>query len=273
MDRYIDVYEVSEYGRFFVDRVVALEGMSPMVDVKVLGQRVMSAVQEVENVRAVSGTETSTERGGRVEVATLADEMRTLLRRFAHYLKSLPADAPVDMHSFFAEGRTGTLYRLKAADLLSVSARVLNGFTLPMHASLPGAESWQAAIAGMRTSLAAHLGNKQGASHSARHATAALSEARRDFLRVYNRVAKRVVRGLLVELGREREYRSFFLDLQVSEGAHRPADAPPETPTPNASAPEALVSDALASEALEPDASVPQALAPEAVPASDAPTA
>lgn len=49
--------------------------------------------------------------------------------------------------------------------------------------------------------------------------------ARESFLHVYNKVAKKLIAGLLADLGREREYELFFTDLTVNEGGS-PAKKP-----------------------------------------------
>lgn len=60
--------------------------------------------------------------------------------------------------------------------------------------------------------------------------TAGLSEAREEFLTLYNGVAKRLIQGVLIELGRKDEYELFFKDLLVNESGStkKPAaEAPP----------------------------------------------
>jgi hypothetical protein len=47
-DRYIDYWEVSVYGRYCASTVRTLVGASPLVDMEVLAQRILAAVDAVE---------------------------------------------------------------------------------------------------------------------------------------------------------------------------------------------------------------------------------
>ena len=81
--------------------------------------------------------------------------------------------------------------------------------------------------------LSIAITGKGDASADAFVATAELIAARKNFLHVYNRVAKPIVRGVLAHLGREDEFPLFFKDLTVNEGgSSTPAqNAPTATPT------------------------------------------
>ena len=65
------------------------------------------------------------------------------------------------------------------------------------------------------------LKSKQSARGTTVNATADLIAARERFIDLYTGVAKPLVRGLLNELGRTKEFELFFLDLQMNEGSPR----------------------------------------------------
>lgn len=232
MDRYIDYREVSQYGRYFCDRVVELIGASPVVDVEALRQLVLAAVVAVEAGMLGTGTQQSslrTERGGTEESAeTLAD----VLRRYYLHLQSLPPQVSFDLASFFPAGKIGPVSSLKAEDLLSRADDVLRGFTMPANALLPQTATWQAEIVVAHTNLAGAISGKLSAVHDVSGATGSLAQARERFLHVYHKVARRLIRGLLAQLGREVELRKFFRDMQVPESRSpgQPREEPGDLP-------------------------------------------
>jgi hypothetical protein len=232
VDRYIDYREVSQYGRYFVDRVVELIGASPLVDVEALRQRVLAAVVAVEV--GLLGTDTQksslrTERGG---TEASAETLGDALRRYYAHLQSLPPQVSYDLTAFFPAGKIGPVGSLKAEDLLSRADDVLRGFMMPANALLPGAATWQTEIVVAHANLAGAIGGKLSAAHGASGATGSLAQARERFLRVYHKVARPLIRGLLAELGREQELRRFFRDMQVQESraSGQPREEPGELP-------------------------------------------
>jgi hypothetical protein len=233
VDRYIDYREVSQYGRYFVDRAVELVGASPLVDVEALRQMVLAAVVAVE--AGMHGTDTQqsslrTERGG---TDLSAEALADLLRRYYLYLQSLPPQVSFDLAAFFPAGKIKPVSSLKAEDLLSRADDVLRGFAMPANALLPGTATWQPQIVVARANLAGAVGSKLGAAHGASGATESLVQARERFLRVYLKVARPLIRGLLAELGREHELRRFFRDMQVQESRApgQPRDEPGDLPS------------------------------------------
>lgn len=228
MDRYIDYREVSQYGRYYYDRSADLVGVSTLVDMEAVRQSVLGTVVDVE--AGVLGTDTQksslrTERGGtEVSVEAAADT----LRRFYLHLQSLPPQVSFDLAAFFPAGKIGAVGSLKAEDLLSRADDVLRGFVMPVNALLPGTATWQADIVIARTNLAGAISGKHSAAHGTSGATESLAQARERFLHVYLKVARPLTRGVLAELGRERELRKYFRDLQVQESRApgAPADEP-----------------------------------------------
>jgi len=90
---------------------------------------------------------------------------------------------------------------------------------------------WQADIRATRTALAEAVTGKHGASSGATRVVGSLGQARLDFLHVYNKVAKPLIRGLLADLKREHELRRYFRDMQVHEDrAAAPGATPPAPP-------------------------------------------
>jgi hypothetical protein len=113
--------------------------------------------------------------------------------------------------------------------------QVLRAFSAPINAALPERAKWEGKLRAASEALDAALGAKGNAKTGAIQSTAGLIAAREAFLRAYNGVAKRLIQGLLVELGREDEMRLFFKDLQVNArtlAKKAPAETPkpPETP-------------------------------------------
>lgn len=231
MDRYIDYQEVSEYGRYFVNNVLPLVGASPLVDVETLRRQVLAAVEILEAHLQGADTQKSSVRTERGSIDETVEQMRDVLRRFYRFLQSLPPQTLLDMAAFFAGGKLGNLAQNKPEDVLAQADATLRGFSAPAHANLPGATMWQADIRTARTALAEAVTGKHGASSSASRAVGSLGQAREDFLHVYNKVAKRLIRGLLADLQREHEMRRYFRDMQVHEDrAATPAEPPAGLP-------------------------------------------
>lgn len=238
MDRYIDYQEVSEYGRYFFHQSVSLVGASPLVDVATLRQQVLAAVEALEALVQGAEVQKSSMRMERGSIDETLEQTLDVLRRFYRYLQSLPSSVMVDMAAFFIGGKLGNLGQSKPHDVLAQADGALRGFSAPVHAGLPAASAWQADILVARTALSQAIEGKYGASSGTTRAVGSLGQAREDFLHVYNKVAKRLVRGLLADMKREHELRSFFLDLQVHEDrAGAPAGLPDTLPVEDDTAP------------------------------------
>lgn len=230
MDSYIDYHEVAQYGRYFHRHSESLVGASAVFNVEVLRQLVLSKVEAVEAALSETNTPRSVVRTERSGVEEASEELLGRLRRFYHYLRSLPASASVDVAAFFANGKLGRISKSKPEDLLSRADGVMRGFAAPASAGVPNAAEWQAEIAQSRTNLASVVEGKLGANNQTSTAVGSLMRARDEFLHVYNKVAKRAIRGLLAELGREHELRLYFRDMQVHEGRPTPGEPVPEAP-------------------------------------------
>lgn len=229
-DTHIDYFEVSEYTQYFVEQAITLFGASPLVNVEALVARVLQVQQIVEREVLASGLQRSLLRTTRGGITEAGDRMLDNIRRFHRYLQSLPPGTPLDAVAFFPNGYNGQ--RRKAADLLAQGKQVLNGFAAPANATVPSGPEWQASFILARDVLQQALSEKGSASRVSLNATSALEEARLAFLAVYNGMAKRLVRVVLQDVGREHEFTRFFRDLQVNEGGSRSPEAPegPEAP-------------------------------------------
>jgi hypothetical protein len=231
-DRYIDNREVIEYGRYFLNEVRKLIGLSAFVDIAVLQQIVQAIVDAMEAALTTSHLQQSGARTGRLSTSDASALLLDGLRRFHYYLKTLPSDTKLDLEAFFPGGTLNGLIRLKPADLLSRADDVLRGFNVPVNAVLPGAAEWTKTLTESRDSLATALTGKQDARAGQKDATGSVAEIRARFLNIYNNVAKRAVHAVLAEIGRLDDYRRYFLDLQMNEDATAPEtpDAEPITP-------------------------------------------
>lgn len=228
-DTYIDYREVTEYGRHFLARAATLESVSGLpVDIARLRTLVEAAIVRVETERDGDDTLGSSLRVGQSGTVAAAAVVRSDIRRFFFYLQSLPDDVSFDMASFFDRGKLGSLEDAKPADVLDKAKRLLHAFNSPANTALPGSVQWRATLDAGRTALDAALTDKINAKGDIRTRKSALAAARLEFLRLYNRIAKRLIRAALIYLDREGEYRQFFLDLQVNEhgGAPRDEDVP-----------------------------------------------
>ena len=227
-DSYIDYQEVEEYGNHFVQHVTSLEGASPLVDVAVLGARVQEAVKTVAAEMDKTGIKRSGVRDGKGSTTELSAAMLDVIERFYFHLRSLPKDTVLDFEAFFPKRNLGSLASLKASDMLKRGSAVLRGFA--SNAALTQLEPWQSELSAAHAALAAVVDAKGGAKTDSLKATTALQTARQDFLKIYNQIAKPLVKTVLTDLGRANEYRLFFLDLQVNEGG---SSKSPETPPKN----------------------------------------
>jgi hypothetical protein len=218
-DRYIDYDEVSEYGRHAATEIKKLEGLSDIVNVALLVSRVLGAVENVETELKKARSERSDLRAERGSTADAEEGVRDIVGRFYYHLRSLPKSVDFDFDAFYQGKNLGDLASLKPADLRAKAASVLHGFDTAKNKSVAGFASWKQDITTAHQAIDDTLTGKGGAQNRAFVATASLVAAREKFLQIYNGVAKPIVRGLLNDLGRGEEYRLFFRDLTVNEGA------------------------------------------------------
>jgi hypothetical protein len=216
------------YGRYFGRHSETLVGASIIIDVEALRQRVLLRTDSLEAAMTVADSPRSEVRSGRTHVDDASDEVLDQLKRFYHFLMSLPASANIDVGAFFANRKLGKISKHKPEDMLSRADTVLRGFTTPTGIMVPNGDVWQSDIVLVRTTLASSLEGKLGAETSSSTTVGSLARARQEFLHTYNKVAKPAIRSLLAELGRESEFRLYFRDLQVNEGSRRTPSTPAE---------------------------------------------
>jgi hypothetical protein len=226
-DSYIDVFEVDEYGRYFLEQAIALIGASTLVNVEAVRERVRARMEAVAREILASGLQRSGLRTSHNDTGDAYEKMLDAVRRFHRYLQSLPPGTPIDVAAFFPGGYIGT--RRKAADLLAQGKQVLIGFEAPANASFPAATEWKTTFTVACVELEQAVVVKGSAKRVTANTMSTLQDARLQFVAVYNGLAKRLVRAVLQDVGRENEFRSFFLDLQVNEDGS-PASAEPEAP-------------------------------------------
>jgi hypothetical protein len=155
--------------------------------------------------------------------------------RFYYSLRSLPKTTDFDFDALFPGHTMGDLASLKPADVVAKADAVLRGFDNSKNKAIADFAKWKNEIETTRQTLSDALSGKGNASGKSFVATTALVEARNNFLRAYNKVAKPALRALLAQVGRENELHLYFKDLTVYEGGHpnAPAEgnvAPPVTP-------------------------------------------
>ena len=143
-------------------------------------------------------------------------DCRERVQGFYYYLRSLPPEAAGDLLAFFPSGRLGALSKLGPAELAGKMAAIDRAFSAPGNLGLANALAWREELAIGRDALTNALAERARQQREANH-SGALAHARAYFLRVYHGLAKPAVRALLTYLGRDHEYRRFFLDLQRSE--------------------------------------------------------
>lgn len=152
----------------------------------------------------------------RKSVQSAMRDCRDRVQRFYYYLRSLPPEAAGDLLAFFPSGRLGALDRLGAAELASKMEAIERGFSAPGNLGLSNALVWREELEVGRDALTQALAQQRVPAVTAT-ASGSLARARAYFLRVYHGLAKPAVRALLTYLGRDHEYRHFFLDLQAGE--------------------------------------------------------
>jgi hypothetical protein len=217
-DRYIDYNEVSEYGRPLVTALTSLAGQSDIVDTSKLGAIVSAAIDAVEAELQKATGDRSDLRGERTGTTEAADTVRDTINRFYHYLRSLPKTTTFDFDAFFPGQNMGDLASLKPADLQGKASAILRGFDTDTNKNVTILSTWKTEIDTVRQTLSGALAGKGDATGKSFVATAALIDARKNFLHAYNKIAKPIVRGLLAQLNRENELPLFFKDLAVNEG-------------------------------------------------------
>lgn len=226
-DSYIDYFEVSEYGQYFAKRAQQLVGSSSLVNMKSLIAMVEGAVSRVNQEIEAAGLERSDLRGGRLDTGAAADAGRKVIRRFHGFLQSVEEEVALDREALFPGGKLGNIERMKPADVKARLDSLIRGLMLPANLGMPEHPSWQSRLTGSRDELAAALSSKDGAGMATRQINADLRAAREEFIKVYGRIAKRLVRAVLIALDREAEMPLFFRDMQVNEDS--PWPAPPDS--------------------------------------------
>lgn len=227
-DRYIDYDEVSEYGNHFLAALPSLAGKSTLIDLAKLDSLVSTAMQNVESELQKTTGDRSSLRGERSDTSQATTALRDVLTRFYYFLKSVPAQNALDIDAHFPGQTMGELSTLKPADLESKAADVLRGFETSANKASNILAPWKTEIVAARQTLSDALAGKGNATGKSFVATAALIQARKDFLHAYNKVAKPILRGVLASLDRENEWPLFFKDTTVNEdGKPTPAANPP----------------------------------------------
>ena len=227
-DSYIDVFEVDEYSRYFLEQSIVLIGASQLVSVEAVRERVRAKMEAVAREILAIGLQRSGLRTSRSDTGDAYEKMLDAVRRFHRYLQSLPSGTVIDIAAFFPGGYVGT--RRKAADLLAQGKQLLIGFEAPANTSFPAVAEWKTTFTVACVDLEQAVVDKGSARRMTASTTSSLQEARLQFVAVYNGLAKRLVRAVLQDIGRENEFRSFFLDLQVNEDGSPASPEEPEAP-------------------------------------------
>lgn len=230
-DEYIDYWEVGEYGGQCVSALGSLGSDATLLNVSALQTQVQSAVSAVNTQMELAGMKRSDLRGHRQTVEEAAVEGRSVIEKFHWWLGSQDDDAPMDREAFFPGMKLGTLAALKPADVRARLEDMVRGFAVPKNAAMPERAARLLKVTTARDAMDAAIAGKGGSSAQKLQSTAGLVAAREAFLVVYNKVAKPMVRGQLVALGREAEMKNFFPDLAVNEGSRKAATSGEPQPT------------------------------------------
>ena len=231
-DDYIDYMECVEYGEHFTTTTKDLAGLTNLVDINALVTFVETNMALVTTELDKQGVNRSGLRVDRREVEAKTTIARKTVQKFYHYLGSLDDDAGVDIEAFFAGGNLGPLAALKPADVAQRVGEVIRGFA--SNGAVPQGDAWKTRLETAQSELVAALGGKGSSAGTTIQGTAALVDARQQFLTAYNGVAKKLIGGVLTSLGRKDDLRLYFKDLQVNESGHahpiaEPAPTPPAT--------------------------------------------
>lgn len=228
-DDYIDYLECVEYGEHFTSTVTDLSGLSNLVDITALVAYVETAMGGVVTELDKQGVNRSGLRVDRREVEAKTTTARKTVQKFYNYLGSLDDDAGVDIEAFFEGGNLGALAALKPADVAQRVGEVIRGFS--SNSSVPQGDKWKTRLETAQSELVSALGGKGSSAGTTIQGTAALVDARQQFLTAYNGVAKKLIGGVLTSLGRKDDLRLYFKDLQVNESGHaNPVPTPSATP-------------------------------------------
>jgi hypothetical protein len=231
-DKYIDYWEVGEYGSHFLEHARTLIGASSLVDVEQLCSLVAGTVARMEAELDTIGIKRSSLRSGRDDTAIATNTARKNIRRFFMHLGSLDDTSRLDIEAFFPGYKLGDITNLKPADLQARLDELLGAFAIPANSRLPQRETWQNTLTTTRDALSDALSSEGNADRLTRQGSAGVRQAREEFFDVYHGVAKPLIRGLLKSLGREHEYKLFFVDLQVSEAGRPASQSPADTSKP-----------------------------------------
>ena len=230
-DEYIDYWEVGEYGGQCVSALGNLTGVATLLNVSALQTQVQTAVSAVNTQMELVGIKRSDLRGHRQTVEEAAAEGRSVIEKLHQFLGSLEDDAPVDREAFFPGMKLGTLAALKPADVRARLDDMVRGFAVAKNAAMPERAARLLKVTSARDAMDTAISGKSGSNTQKLQSSAGLVAAREAFLVVYNKVAKPMVRGQLVALGREAEMKNFFPDLAVNEGSRKTATNGEPQPT------------------------------------------
>ena len=230
-DDYIDYWEVSEYGGQCVTALGTLGVASTLLNAAALQTQMQTAVSRVNTELANTGLQRSDLRGQRQTVDEAAAEGKTAIEKFHKWLGSVEDSVDMDRDAFFQGMKLGPVSTYKPADVKGRLDDLIRGFDVTRNAAMPERAARLLKLTTARDALQAALTGKTSTNTQKLQGSAELVAAREAFLFLYNKVAKPMVRGQLVALGRENEMKVFFPDLAVNEGIRKTTevgDAPPQ---------------------------------------------
>jgi hypothetical protein len=215
-DKHIDYAECGEYAAHFEVQGAKLIGVSNLVDVSALLQTVKTRANALSQELAKQTQNKSAVTVNRKDVEAAVDGAQKTITQFHKYLGTLDDAATYDQKAFFPEGKQGDVKKLKPADLLKKVESVSSGFTAAANKNLPDATKWKKRLQSAQQDLSKAIEGKTSSVGSKVVHTKELVAAHESFLRSYA-AAKRIVHGLLTELGREDELGQFFKDKKVAK--------------------------------------------------------
>ncbi len=215
-DKHIDYAECGEYAAHFGVQGANLIGASDLVDITALLETINSRAQVLAQELAKQTQNQSSVTVNRKDVEAATEDAQKTISQFHKYLGTLDDDTTYDQGAFFPGGKQGDVKKLKPADLQKKLESVSSGFAAAANKNLPDATKWQKRLQTAHQNLSQAIEGKTSSVGSKVVHTKELAAAHESFLRSYA-AAKRIVHGLLTELGREDELGQYFKDKKVTE--------------------------------------------------------
>lgn len=225
-DNYVNLAEISRYIRHFTSSASVITSLDPLVATLISEQQ--SWLNKFSDILSRAETSRSQVSVTGADERDTSSQVSARLKKLYDQLKALEHDYAFDLKRFFETGRKSDIGESIASRTRTLE-RCLEG--LKLYPTLPGASDWLKELEMLHEKFTGVSGSRSQQSGSKREDTQDLNSIRAQWKQAYSGT-RFIVRGLLTRVGREAEWKGFFLDLQTSgpSPSSEPSSSPSESP-------------------------------------------